>query len=44
MARVRRAIARISFYVAAWRAERELALARADAEIRLLGALRGARG
>lgn len=44
MGKLRSAIARISFYFAVRRAERELVVARADAEIRLLGAMRGVRG
>lgn len=41
MARVQGVLASLRFRWWTWRAERELAVARADAEIRLLASLRG---
>jgi hypothetical protein len=44
MRKLRSAVAKIRFELEAWRAARELALARADAEIRWLRQMREARG
>jgi hypothetical protein len=43
MQRVRNAFLRISFWLQAWKTERVLTLARADAEIGMLNRLQGAR-